>query len=222
MIKKTTLQFLKALDKNNNKPWFEKHRDQYDAARADFAQFIQSVIDAFGKKDSTVKHLVAKDCMFRINRDVRFSKNKAPYKNNFGASINKGGKKGIGAGYYFHLQAGESFTGGGLWMPLPADLKKIRQEIDYNLKDFKKIVEAGKFKKVYGKLSDEPEYKLSRVPKGYEADNEAAEYLKHKSYIGTLSLTDEEVTSPQLLKKTLLAFEALKPLVDFVNQSIEA
>lgn len=221
MLKKSTLQFLKSLDKNNNKPWFEAHRNDYDMAKADFAAFVQALIDGFGKKDSSIKNLVAKDCMFRINRDVRFSKNKAPYKNNFGASINKSGKAGPCAGYYFHLQPGAAFTGGGMWMPLPEDLKKIRQEIDYNLKDFRKIIGAPKFKSLYGGLSDEPEFRLSRVPKGYEPDNEAADLLKYKSYVATLNWTDKDLLSPDLVKKTIAAFETLRPLIDFINQSIE-
>ena len=109
MLQVSTIKFLKDLTKNNNKPWFDAHRTMYESARADFAGFIQQVIDKHGKKDATIKHLVAKDCMFRINRDIRFSKDKTPYKNNFGASINKGGKKSRYAGYYFHLSPGDSF-----------------------------------------------------------------------------------------------------------------
>ncbi len=224
MLKKTSLQFLKNLEKNNNKPWFDNHRADYEAARADFGAFIQSVIDTYGKKDVTIRNLVAKDCLFRINRDIRFSKNKTPYKNNFGASINKGGKQSVSsAGYYFHFQpGGNSFTGGGIWMPGAEDLKKIRQEIDYNLKDFNKITGTGKFKAVYGGLSQDAEYKLSRVPKGYEADNPAAEQLKLKSYIATLNLSDADLVSRDLLKKTVAAFEALRPLVEFINRATEA
>jgi uncharacterized protein (TIGR02453 family) len=160
--------------------------------------------------------------MFRINRDVRFAKDKSPYKNNFGASINKAGKKAISsAGYYFHLQPGQSFTGGGIWMPQPEDLRKVRQEIDYNLADLKKIIAAKSFKTVYGDLSQEAEYKLSRVPKGYEADNPAAEYLKLKSFIAMTSLADADLTSKDLVKKTIAAFNALQPLVAFINASIE-
>src|SRR5690242_20492625 len=118
MLQPNTLKFLKDLQKNNNKPWFDAHRKEYDAAKSDFAGFVQKLIDTQAKKDPSIKNLVAKDCMFRINRDVRFSKDKSPYKNNFGASINKGGKQSISSGgYYFHLQPGQAFTGGGLWMP---------------------------------------------------------------------------------------------------------
>src|ERR1700734_3777017 len=116
MLAVATIKFLKDLKKNNNKPWFESNRKKYEDAKADFSKFIQGIIEKHAKKDKTLKDLKAKDCMFRINRDVRFSKDKSPYKTNFGASINRGGKKSLFAGYYFHCEPGESFAGGGLWM----------------------------------------------------------------------------------------------------------
>src|SRR5687767_655728 len=128
MLQASTIKFLKDLAKNNNKPWFDKHRTAYDAARIDFASFIQNVIDQHAKNDATIKPLVAKDCMFRINRDIRFSKDKTPYKKNFAASINKGGRKSMLAGYYFHLEPGQTFVGGGVYQPMPEELKKLRQE----------------------------------------------------------------------------------------------
>ena len=219
MLQLSTLKFLKDLKKNNNKPWFDAHRKEYETAKSDFAGFIQNVIDKHCKSDPTIKSIVAKDCMFRINRDVRFSKDKSPYKTNFGASINKGGKKAMTAGYYFHLEPGKCFTGGGVWMPMPEDLKKLRQEIDYNFNEFKKIITAKKFKSVYGELSRDHEFVLSRVPKGYEPDNPAAEYLKFKSFIATINLKDADLTSKDLVRKTVTAFEALQPLVDFINNA---
>jgi uncharacterized protein (TIGR02453 family) len=221
MLKPATLKFLKDLKKNNNKAWFDTNRKIYESAKADFAGFIQRVIDMHGKKDPSINHLIAKDCMFRINRDVRFAKDKSPYKTNMGASINKGGKQSIStAGYYFHLQPGQSFAGGGIWMPQPPDLKKIRQEIDYNFAEFKKIINAKKFKQVYGDLSHEAEYKLSRIPKGYEQDNQAAEYLKLKSHIAFFPIADTDLTTKDLVTKTAKAFEALQPLLDFLNHSM--
>lgn len=222
MLQLSTVRFLKNLEKNNNKPWFDAHRKDYEAAKADFAGFIQQVIDTHGRTDASIKNLVAKDCMFRINRDIRFSKNKAPYKNNFGASINKGGKQSVAsAGYYFHLQPGQSFAGGGIWMPGPEDLRKIRQEIDYNFNDFKKIIGSKKFKSVYGDLSHDAEYKLVRVPKGYEPDNPAVEYLKLKSFITMISIKDADITVKDLLKRTVTAFEALQPLAGFINHALD-
>ncbi len=222
MLQTTTIKFLKDLGKNNNKPWFDANRQKYEGARADFASFIQTIIDKHGKKDTSIQHLIAKDCMFRINRDVRFAKDKSPYKTNFGASINKGGKQSmISAGYYVHVQPGQSFTGGGIWMPPAEELKKVRQEIDYNLPAFKKIITSSSFKKVYGDLSQEAEYKLSRPPKGYEADNPAIEYLKLKSFLGVLTIKDTVLTTTDLAKQTLTAFAALQPLIEFLNKSME-
>ena len=221
MLQGSTIKFLKDLSKNNNKPWFEANRKKYEEAKADFATFIQTVIDKHGKKDEGIAHLKAKDCMFRINRDVRFSKDKSPYKNNMGAYMNKEGKKSILGGYYFHCEPGRSFVGGGLWMPMPPELSKVRQEIDYNLDAFKKIIGSKKFKPIYGDLSRDAEYVLSRVPKGYEADNPAADYLKLKSFVAMTSLKDSDLVSKDLTKKVLDAFETLQPMLKFINESIK-
>ena len=221
MLQSSTIKFLNDLKKNNNKPWFDKNRKVYEAAKTDFASFIQGVIDQHSKKDSSIKNLVARDCLFRINRDVRFAKDKSPYKSNFGASINKGGRKAENpAGYYFHLEPGGSFTGGGIWMPMPPELKKVRQEIDYNFSDFKKIIGSKKFKAVYDDLSKSAGYMLSRVPKGYQPDNPAAEYLKMKSYVAIIKVTNADLTSKDLVKKTVAAFEALQPVIEFINEAI--
>ena len=105
-------------------------------------------------------------------------------------------------------------------MPMPPELNKVRQEIDYNLAEFKKIISAKKFKSIYKDLSNDPEYKLSRVPKGYEPDNPAAEYLKLKSFVSMTPIKDADLVSKDLVKKTTLAFEALQPLIEFVNESL--
>lgn len=221
MLQSSTLKFLKDLKKNNNKPWFDANRKRYEGAKADFTNFIQQVIDAHGNKDKTIAGIKAKDCLFRINRDIRFSRDKSPYKTNFGASINKGGKKAFStAGYYFHLEPGQCFAGGGIYQPMPEELKKVRQEIDYNFNDFKKIIGSKKFKTAYGDLDKSTEFLLSRVPKGYKPDNPAAEYLRLKSYIALSSFSDADITSKSLLKKTTEAFAALQPLIDFINESL--
>ncbi len=220
MLQSSTLKFLKDLKKNNNKPWFDAHRKEYEAAKKDFAGFIQTVIDKHGKGDPTIKSIAAKDCMFRINRDIRFSKDKSPYKTNMGAYINRGGKKSLFGGYYFHCEPGQCFVGGGLWMPMPPELNKVRQEIDYNFEAFKKIISSKKFNAVYKDLSRDAEYVLTRVPKGYEPTNPAAEYLKMKSFVSLASLKDADLTSKDLVKKTVTAFEALQPFVDFINQAL--
>ena len=221
MLQAATLKFLSDLKKNNNKPWFDAHRSQYEAAKKDFETFIQEVITKHGKKDPDIKDILAKNCLFRINRDVRFSKDKSPYKTNMGAYISKGGKKSPLGGYYFHCEPGRSFIGGGIWQPESDKMKKVRQEIDYNWDEFKKIISSKKFKSFYGDLSKNDEYTLSRVPKGYDADNPAADYLKLKSFVAMSPLKETEITSKDLTKKVLTAFETLQPLLVFINRSIE-
>ena len=220
MLQSSTVLFLKQLAKNNNKPWFDANRKKYDEARTDFQNFIQCLIDQFGKKDPSIAPLTAKNCMFRINRDIRFSKDKTPYKKNFAASMNQGGKKSILAGYYFHLEPGNSFVGGGIWMPMPAETQKIRQEIDYNFEEFKGIVTSKKFKQVFKALDEEDEIKLTNVPKGYAKDNPAAEFLKLKSWVAMKPVTDAELTSKDLVKISVEACATIQPLLQFINRAV--
>lgn len=222
MLEPQTLKFLRQLKKNNQKEWFDAHRTQYEAARIDYSNFIQLVIDAIQKSDTTITGLSSKDCLFRINRDIRFSKDKTPYKSNFGASIKRGGRKSPFAGYYFHCEPGASFIGGGLWMPDASVLKNMRQEIDYNWEEFQSIIKEKKFKKIYGDLYMDGNISLSTMPKGYEKDNPAAPYLKLKSFIAETSVADEELTTSALHKKTVAAFQALQPLLNFINRTIDA
>jgi len=221
MLEPQSIKFLKDLKKNNNKPWFDAHRNQYEAARIDYSNFIQLVIDAMQKKDTTITGLTSKDCLFRINRDIRFSKDKTPYKTAFGASIKRGGKKSPYAGYYFHFEPGASFVGGGMWMPEAAALKNMRQEIDYNWDEFKSILQNRSFKKIYGDMYKDGEISLSTMPKGYEKDHPAAGYLKLKSFIAETRIEDEELTKAGLHKQVVTAFEALQPLLNFINRTIE-
>lgn len=221
MLQTATLQFLKDLKKNNNKAWFDANRPRYEAAKNDVLYFVQSAIDSFSKKDKSLEGLIAKNCLFRINRDVRFSKDKSPYKTNFGASINAAGKKSSRAGYYIHIEPGNIFVGGGLYQPLPEELGKVRQEIDYNYPAFKKILQQKKFKELYGDLDKSAEFSLTRIPKGYEAGHPAAEYLKLKSFIAMIELPDKELTDKTAVKKTVSAFDTLQPLIEFINRSLD-
>jgi len=220
MIQQSTIKFLKGLKKNNNRDWFEKNRAAYEDARADFENFIQRVIDAHSKNDPDLKGLVAKKCTFRINRDIRFSKDKSPYKTNFGASMDRGGKKSGLAGYYFHLEPGSSFFGGGLWQPATDGMKKVRQEIDYSFDEFNGIFSSKKFKSIYGGMYTGENIQLSRVPQGFEKDNPAAEYLKFKSWLVLASVSDAELTSKSLLKKTVDGFQVMVPLIRFLNRAL--
>ena len=221
MLQPSTLAFLKNLKKHNTKEWFDINRKVYESAKADFAALVDQIIHEFGKKDTSIASLQAKECIFRINRDVRFSKDKSPYKTNMGASLSKGGKKSMLAGYYVHLEPGNSFAGGGIYMPEADTIKKIRQEIDYCYTDFSKILRNKKFASQFGDLDKGKEVSLSREPKGYEKDNPAIDYLKLKSWIGTTPLTDEDLSDKNLSKKIISAFEALQPMIEFLNRAVE-
>lgn len=220
MLQVSTIKFLKDLKKNNSKEWFDKNRKIYEYAKEDFASLVTNVIEQFGKKEEAIGLLTAKDCMFRINRDVRFSKDKSPYKTNMGASFSKGGKKSTLAGYYFHCEPGQAFIGGGLWMPDANVVKKVRQEIDYNFTEFSKIIKNKKFVAQYKGLEITKETSLSREPKGYEKDNPAIEYIKLKSWLAMAPLTDTDLTDKTLTKKIVTAFEALQPLITFLNSAL--
>lgn len=221
MLDQSTLKFLKALARNNNKPWFDKHRVDYDAARLDFETFIQNVINQHGKKDPDIAGLSAKQCLYRINRDIRFTKDKTPYKRNFAASMDKGGKKSGLAGYYIQIEPGRSFIGGGIWQPTPERTKKIRQEIDYCFDEFSKVVQSKKFRSLYPELYAGEDVRLTKLPHGFEKDNPAAIYLKFKSWLVITDLKDEDVTSKNLLNKTLKTLETTQPFIEFLNRAVE-
>lgn len=220
MLQPSTLKFLKELNKNNNKAWFEEHRKNFEISKTDFHHFIGSLIKGIAVFDKPIGELVAKKCSFRINRDVRFSKNKSPYKNNMGGYFNKEGKNGLGAGYYFHLQPGGSFAAGGIWMPQPAVLVKLRQEIDYNFVEWEKLIKSKAFKKNFqeGLVSTES---LVRPPKGYDISNPAIHYIKMKSFIVSKKFTDADILDKGVVNDITKTFRAMKPIIDFLNRALD-
>lgn len=219
MIKKSTLEFLAQLSKNNNKEWFDKNRSSYEMAKNNFKGFVEELILNVSKFDSSIKHLEAKDCIFRINRDVRFSKNKEPYKNNFGAILSPGGKKSFSAGYYFQLQPNASFVAGGVWQPPSPQINAIRQEIDYNAKEFKKIIGSKEFKKYFGGLSTED--KLKSAPKGYDKTHPEIELLKYKSFIAVHNLKDKEVVAEDFIGNITTVFKAMLSFNSFLRRACD-
>ena len=221
MLQATTIDFLKELKLNNHKDWFEKNRKRYENAKGDYLQLVGKVLTGVSQNDPSVAALQPKDCVFRINRDVRFSKDKSPYKTNMGAGFSKGGKKMIVAGYYLHFEPGGSFIAGGMWMPEAPSLKKIRQEIDYNFEEFEGIVKSNTFIKQLGNLENGSDVTLSRPPKGYEETNPAITYLKLKSFIASSPISDAELTSKDLVPKIVAACAAIQPLVYFLNRALE-
>ena len=219
MLQPSTFKFLNSLNKNNNKLWFDANRKQYEQAKQDFLLLTEQLIAGIAVFDPPIALLKAKDCLFRINRDVRFSKDKSPYKNNIAGYFNRNGKKGIGAGYYLHIEPGKSFAAGGMWMPEPKELANIRQEIDYSFDSWKKIIGNATFKKTF--IEGIKGEALVRPPKGYDETNPAIRYLKMKNFVVTKPFTDTEIQSKAFVKDVASTFKAMKPMIDFLNSAID-
>jgi len=215
----TTFKFLKQLAKNNSKEWFDSNRKTYETSKEEFIEVVKSVIAKSASFDKGLASLEAKKCLFRINRDVRFGKDKSPYKLNMGASINPGGKKEMGAGYYMHIEPGKSFLAGGCYMPPPEMLDKIRQEIDYNTTDFKKVVNSKDFKTYFKELSQDD--KLKTAPKGYPKDHPELSFLQHKHFIVVHHLKDSEVTDKNFPTYAAKVFKAMLPMNQFLRNCME-
>ena len=218
MLQPATISFLTKLGKNNNKNWFDEHRKEYEAAKKDFEQLVEDIHGELSKTEPGMSEHKSKNSIFRIFRDVRFSKDKTPYKDHFGAYFSRAGRKAPDAGYYLHIQPGKSFVAGGLWMPEGPLLKSTRQEIDYNFSEFKGILNLSTFKKQFKKLEGE---QLKSLPQGYTADNPAIDYLKMNSFIVSTPIDDKDITSKAFETKVLKLFAVMKPLVDFLNRSLD-
>ncbi len=213
------LVFLAALKENKNKAWMEAHQGDYHQARDTFVSIAGFLIKELAPLDKSIADLEPKRCVFRINRDIRFSKDKSPYKINMGAYLTKGGRNSGYAGYYLHLEPhGQSFVAGGIYQPTTDALKKIRQEIDYNGDGLESIVNTPHFKKLFGDLQGE---KLKRPPKGYDLDHPQIEQLKMKSFLAMYYVKDHVVTQKDFLPRVLDAFQALTPLNQFLNTAID-
>lgn len=215
------LKFLSGLAKNNNREWFEKNKPKYLEAKAVFDEYVAAQLDELLKFDEALAALDPKKLTFRIYRDVRFSKNKSPYKTNFGAAFSPVGK-GLGTpGYYLHVEpGGKSFVAGGLYMPEAENLAKVRQEIDYNGAALAKILKGKKFTELYGTLNEDD--KLKRPPKGYAEDNPYIEWLKLKSFLVTHPLKDQALKDKKILKSVTSSFKVIKPLNDFLREATVA
>ena len=215
---KIILDFLKKLKKNNNREWFTENKAKFMAAKEAFEPAVQGLIDNISKFDKRLGDVQAKQCIYRIYRDIRFSKDKTPYKTNFGAVMGEGGRKSTKAFYYIQLEPGDnSFIAGGLYMPEADKLKKIRQEIDYNSDDLKKILNKKSFKEYFPQLEGE---KLKKAPKGYSPDDPNIELLKYKSYIVVHRFKDAGVVADDFSKICVKIFKEMKPFNDFLNTAI--
>ena len=215
-IQKSTLQFLTDLNYHNLRDWFNENRERYETARTNFEQLVQSVIDKIAMFDPIFKGLSVKNCTYRINRDIRFSKDKTIYKTHFGAFIVRGGKKNSDrfAGYYIHIEPGKSMIAGGAYMPTSPWLNRIREKINDDPEYLLKILNNKEFIHYFGELDGE---KLKTAPKGYPKDHKAIELLKFKSYLVVNEVTDKMVLSDAFFDHIIKVVLAMKPLNDYLN-----
>ncbi len=216
-LQKETVQFLGDLRKNNDREWFNKNKGRFFAAHDDFVRFVQSLIEKVASFDRSVSGLDAKDRVFRIYRDIRFSRDKSPYKTHFGAVLHgKGTQCGV-AGYYLHLEPGNTFLAGGVHMQEPGHLKAIRRALSRNGTAFLKIVQDAKFRKLFT-LEGE---RLVRVPQGLDNEDPMAEYLKYKDLVIRHSMNDKDVLSARFATSCSNVFKAMVPFNTFLNTAIK-
>ncbi|MCL2245547.1 MAG: DUF2461 domain-containing protein [Lentimicrobiaceae bacterium] len=219
-INPETLLFLTELKKNNQRDWFQAHKAMYDKVRKNYEDFARVLLENLQSFDPTLQNLELKQCTYRIYRDVRFSPNKEPYKTHLGVYIAKNGRNAGFAGYYFHLDPEESFFGGGIYMPLPEYLKAIRKEIYYQINEFKAILNAPAFKKYYPHGIDEME-KLKKAPVDFPKDFSEIELLKNKHFFSSHYYSSQDATKEDFIGFVINGFKAAKPLVDFINFTVE-
>jgi len=214
---KNILSFLNKLSANNNKIWFDAHKGDYLEAKQNMEEKVQQLINGIATFEPALANEEAKKCIFRIYRDVRFSKNKDPYKNNMGAFIVPGGKKSGNAGYYLHIEPGSSFIAGGIYMPEASVLKRMREDLLYNMDEFKVIIENPEFINTFGQIYGE---KLKNPPKGFPKDFPDIDILKFKSFTVMHPLSYEQVIASDFLEYALEIFKKMKDFNAYINRAI--
>ena len=203
----TALSFLEDLKFNNNREWFTANRKRYDESRGAFEALVADVMGQFAPVEDLGK-TAAKDCIFRINRDVRFTKDKSPYKTNLGALIGNGGRKSTGRSYYINLEPGESFIAGGVYDPQPEDLKRIRAAIAEKPDNLQKIITNKDFVRTFGELRGDS---LKTAPKGYANDHPAIDLLKRRQFLALHLLSDDDMLKDDLAAHIVEVCKVLKP-----------
>ncbi len=207
-IQDETLQFLRDLAVNNHREWFQANKNRYEAAQENMKQFVKAVENALGETDH-----IEEATLFRIYRDVRFSKDKSPYKNHFGMGFSRATKR-LRGGYYLHIEPGASFAGGGFWQPNAADLKRIRDEFVADDKPIRQITADATFKKYFGALQGE---ELKTAPRGYDKDSPVLDLIRKKSFTVHRNFTDREVCADNFLLEVKRTFEAMRPYFDYMS-----
>lgn len=220
MLSKETLQFLDDLKANNNRDWFQDNKKRYEALKKEYQQLVSDFLDAMKPLDPSLEMLEVKNCTFRINRDIRFSKDKSPYKTHLGVWISSGQKGLNRSGYYVHIQNGGSFIAGGLYCPESEDLKKMRKEIAFFHEDLEEILAEKKFKKEFNSFDRNEANTLKNPPRGYEKDHPAIELLKLKSFECSQKFDISEVTKKDFVAIMSQKLITLKPLNEFINRAL--
>jgi uncharacterized protein (TIGR02453 family) len=220
MLSAKTLQFLDDLKKNNNRDWFLANKARYEEYKKEYHKLIGEFLEAMKPKDKNLEMLEVKNCTFRINRDIRFSKDKSPYKSHMGIWMNTNPSGANAPGYYIHIEKGASFLAGGFYSPEAHELKKIRKEIAFFHDELEEIVNDKNFKKHFGGL--DKNNTLKTAPKDFEKDHPAIEFLKLKSFTVSHKISDKELTGKDFVKNTSEKLIAIKPLIEFLNRGLDA
>lgn len=215
---KLLIDFLSDLRENNNKEWFNDNRNRYEESKEQMLFFTELMIQEIAKFDPDIPILSPKECLFRIFRDIRFSKDKTPYKSHMGSFIARNGRKSDRAGYYIHIEPGNSFLGGGIWGPQADHLKAIRSEIFDNAEGFKEILEDNDFKKYYIYIHGD---KLKTAPKGFPKDFENVDLLRYKSYAFGFQVGDETILNGNLVEVAVDAFQELYKANRYLNSALD-
>lgn len=212
------LDFLDELSRNNHRSWFEQHRPYYQVARAAFEQFVEGLIDEFRDSDR-LEGLAARECIARIFRDIRFAKDKTPYKTNLAALVAPGGWRGSAFGYYLSVAPhDQTFVAGGLHEPTPGQLNSFRQWIARDATAFKKITQARKFVDAFGAVQGE---RLKTAPKGYDRAHPEIELLQLKQIMAFHRFTDREVLAGDFKEKVVRTCRAMRPFLDYLEEVMQ-
>lgn len=212
-IKKESLDFLKLLSKNNNRDWFNNHKETYTKSQENIINFADALLVEMNKHDA-IETVSGKKSLYRIYRDVRFSKDKTPYSNYWGGGFKRATKQ-LRGGYYFHLEAGNSFLAGGFWGPNTDDLQRIREDMALNYADWKKLLANKKLANTFGEMLGS---QLATAPRGYEKDHPAIKLLRYKQFIFKHKFTDKEVLSADFVQKANDTFKNLRPFFNYMSE----
>ncbi len=211
--------FLTRLGKNNNREWFQANKSEYDLLRSQFVVFMDELIEELSYIDISLKGVAAKNCIFRIYRDVRFSNDKSPYKTNFGAFISASGVKGNRPGYYLHLEPGQSFLAGGLYMPPTHSIKAVRDEIYFNSVELVKILSNPEFTRYFDGLDRDDV--MVKPPKGYPSDFAYIEWLKFRSFTVSSGIGEDQLYAGSIRQYLFQGYKSMYPFIRFLNKALD-